>query len=313
MALETGTYINSLVATNPAATDALAAADDHLRLIKSTIKNTFPNIDAAMSATEDELNILDGATVTTAELNLLDGVTATTAELNILDGVTSTAAELNTLDGFTGTVDDLNYAKDLRATGVTSTEFDYLDGVTSSIQTQLDSLDTSIDNKTALKDYALYTSSGSFTVPSNTKKLIIKASGGGGGGGSINPSGYTAQSGSNGGDTSVTQSTLGISISAKGGRAGKAGENTSSTGGFVTGSTGGTVLNGGGSPGGNAGGHSGSVGSGHDGGPGSLVVAELTDPSSQSISFTIGSGGAAGNSSYSTPGAGGWVEFWVFG
>ena len=50
--------------------------------------------------------------------------------------VTTTAAELNVLDGFTGDVDDLIYAKDLKATGVTSTEFDYLDGVTSAIQTQ---------------------------------------------------------------------------------------------------------------------------------------------------------------------------------
>ena len=44
MALETGTYINSLVATNPTATDALAQADDHLRLIKATLKATFPSI-----------------------------------------------------------------------------------------------------------------------------------------------------------------------------------------------------------------------------------------------------------------------------
>jgi hypothetical protein len=47
-------------------------------------------------------------------------------------GVSSTAAELNTLDGFTGAVADLNYAKDLRATGVTTTEFDKLDGLTAS-------------------------------------------------------------------------------------------------------------------------------------------------------------------------------------
>ena len=46
-------------------------------------------------------------------------------------GVTSTAAELNKLDGFTGVVADLNYAKDLRATGVTASEFNILDGVTS--------------------------------------------------------------------------------------------------------------------------------------------------------------------------------------
>lgn len=53
--------------------------------------------------------------------------------------VTSTAAELNKLDGFTGAAADLNYAKDLNATGVTATEFDYLDGVTSNIQIQLNS------------------------------------------------------------------------------------------------------------------------------------------------------------------------------
>ena len=44
--------------------------------------------------------------------------------------LTASIAEINKLDGFTGTYEDLNYAKDLRATGVTSTEFDALDGVT---------------------------------------------------------------------------------------------------------------------------------------------------------------------------------------
>ena len=51
--------------------------------------------------------------------------------------ISATPAEINKIDGFTGDHNDLNYAKDLRATGVTSTEFDYLDGVTSNIQTQL--------------------------------------------------------------------------------------------------------------------------------------------------------------------------------
>jgi len=89
------------------------------------------------TASTAELNILDGVTATTAEINKLDGVTATTAELNILDGVTATTAEINKLDGFTGGVTELNYLDALHATGVTSTEFDYLDGVTSNIQTQL--------------------------------------------------------------------------------------------------------------------------------------------------------------------------------
>mgnify|MGYP001221871632 CR=1 FL=1 len=57
-------------------------------------------------------------------------ITSTGAELNILDGVTATTAEINKLDGFTGDADDLNYAKDLRATGVTTAEFDILDDLT---------------------------------------------------------------------------------------------------------------------------------------------------------------------------------------
>lgn len=56
MALETGTYIDSLVATNPVATDGLAQADDHMRLIKAAIKATFPNITGAVTVTHTELN-----------------------------------------------------------------------------------------------------------------------------------------------------------------------------------------------------------------------------------------------------------------
>lgn len=44
---------------------------------------------ALADLTQAEVQILDGATVTTDELNILDGVTATGAELNFVDGVTS--------------------------------------------------------------------------------------------------------------------------------------------------------------------------------------------------------------------------------
>jgi len=141
MALETATYINGLVVTNPVATDGLAQADDHMRLIKSTIKATFPNVTGAITATQAEVNALDGLTASTAELNILDGVTSTAAELNILDGVTSTAAELNILDGVTATASELNVLDGITAT---TTELNYVDGVTSDIQTQIDTLDTSV-------------------------------------------------------------------------------------------------------------------------------------------------------------------------
>ena len=42
-----------------------------------------------ITATADELNILDGATLSTAELNTLTGITSSVTELNYLNGVTS--------------------------------------------------------------------------------------------------------------------------------------------------------------------------------------------------------------------------------
>ncbi len=56
MALETGTFISDLVATNPTGSDALAFADDHIRLVKSTIKATFPNVSGAVSKTHTQIN-----------------------------------------------------------------------------------------------------------------------------------------------------------------------------------------------------------------------------------------------------------------
>lgn len=63
MALESGTYINSLVPTNPAGTDVRSQGDDHIRLIKSTLLNTFPNINGAVTATDEQINAVAGAGV----------------------------------------------------------------------------------------------------------------------------------------------------------------------------------------------------------------------------------------------------------
>ena len=53
MALETGTFMNSLNASNLAGADGLAAADDHMRLIKSTVKATFPNLTGGVNAMQN--------------------------------------------------------------------------------------------------------------------------------------------------------------------------------------------------------------------------------------------------------------------
>jgi microcystin-dependent protein len=56
MPLEAATYIDDLVATNPAASDGLSQADDHLRLIKSTLQATFPSVTGPVTLTQGALN-----------------------------------------------------------------------------------------------------------------------------------------------------------------------------------------------------------------------------------------------------------------
>ena len=71
---------------------------DKLTELATMAQNTA---DSLADLSNTEVQILDGATVTTAELNILDGVTSTTAEINVLDGITSTTTELNIVDGNT--------------------------------------------------------------------------------------------------------------------------------------------------------------------------------------------------------------------
>lgn len=67
MPLETASFINGLNASNPAATDQIADADNHLRLVKSALLSTFPNITGALNATHTELNsVADGDTAATS-------------------------------------------------------------------------------------------------------------------------------------------------------------------------------------------------------------------------------------------------------
>ena len=80
MGLESTTYIDGLVETNPTGTDPRSQGDDHIRLVKSTVKATFPNLTGAVNSTHTELNLLDGVTTTTAELNYNDIPTLGTVE-----------------------------------------------------------------------------------------------------------------------------------------------------------------------------------------------------------------------------------------
>ena len=95
MGLETGTYISDLNASNPIhATDQVSQGDDHIRLIKSVILNTFPNVNGAVNFTPTEANYLDGLTGVTGSGSLVASASPT-----LTGTLTAAAITATTYDG----------------------------------------------------------------------------------------------------------------------------------------------------------------------------------------------------------------------
>jgi hypothetical protein len=134
-------YIDDLNPLNPVVGDPKSQGDDHIRFIKKVLKNTFPNIDGPVTATQTELNKTDGVTVTSAEINMLAGIGTTAV-------ATQLAAKQATITGAATTIDteDLTASRALVSdasgkvgvSSVTSTELGTLSGIGSTaISTQL--------------------------------------------------------------------------------------------------------------------------------------------------------------------------------
>lgn len=56
MPIESASYINQLNTSYPASTDGVQEGDDHIRLVKSVLKATFPNITGPVTVSQNELN-----------------------------------------------------------------------------------------------------------------------------------------------------------------------------------------------------------------------------------------------------------------
>ena len=96
MPLETATYLDDLNADNPVGNDPRSHGDDHIRLIKKVLKNTFPDQTGVFSAVEPLTTITRAASLTwdvgtnPAAQVVLDGnVTNLTLSNNVNGGIYS--------------------------------------------------------------------------------------------------------------------------------------------------------------------------------------------------------------------------------
>lgn len=101
MALESATYISGLVSTNPTSSDNVGEGDNHLRLIKSTLLATFPNVAGAMTKTHTQLNTAVADTEAATSANTASTIvkrdasgnfTAGTVTANLTGNVTGNAS-----------------------------------------------------------------------------------------------------------------------------------------------------------------------------------------------------------------------------
>lgn len=98
--VEAITYISDFNPAWPLGTDHYSTTDNHIRNMKQGIQATFPAVNGAMLASEEELNILDGATLTVTELNYVDGVTsALQTQLNAKAATAHNHAAADTTSG----------------------------------------------------------------------------------------------------------------------------------------------------------------------------------------------------------------------
>lgn len=75
MTIETASYINQLNTAYPRSTDLLKEGDDHIRMIKNSLKQTFPGITGPVALTTAKFNLLNDNISGTTSLTLTKGFT----------------------------------------------------------------------------------------------------------------------------------------------------------------------------------------------------------------------------------------------
>jgi hypothetical protein len=99
MPLESTTTISGLTVTNPAASDNLQQADDHMRLIKNVLKTTFPAYTGVQASSHTQVDAAIAslaAGITTAQIGALQVTTAKIADLNVTEAKIAAGAVTST-------------------------------------------------------------------------------------------------------------------------------------------------------------------------------------------------------------------------
>lgn len=257
-------------------------------------------VDASIPSTSDFLtktnNLSDVSNVTTSRTNLSAAKSGANSDITSLTGITT---PLTVSQGGIGAA-TLTANNVLLGNGTSAPQF-VAPGTSGNVLTSNGTTWTSVATAYAGLKSQIFTSSGTFTVPSSiTAVKITLLSGGGGGGGGAN-NGNVAGNGTNGGTTS-----FGTLISQTGQNGGNGANNTGPTGGGASGGT----------PGGNyilttrfsnvtktinysTGGDGGIGGNyqpvdGGGGASGSPLVGYLTVTSGTSYTVTVGAAGTGG-------------------
>lgn len=168
MGLEVATFVNDLNTANPAGSDSKSQGDDHLRLIKNTLKATFPLAIGARKFSDTDA----GATDTLAWLLFRNSASPANGDLlasYAISGNNNAAAE-KVYARIQGRIDDVTAGSE--------------DG-SILLKTMVGGVETIIGEMNAFRPitHQDFTASGTWTKPAGCRKVMVEAVGGGGGGG----------------------------------------------------------------------------------------------------------------------------------
>ena len=104
MALESATFIDGLVATNPTSSDNVSDGDNHIRLLKTTIKASFPSITGAMNKSHTQLNTAVDDVEAATNANTASTIVKRNASGNFAAGTITAALTGNVTGNLTGNV-----------------------------------------------------------------------------------------------------------------------------------------------------------------------------------------------------------------